>query len=1031
MYKVAREEAAGNGRPSRASPPNRLLESMSRRSIASPVTATCRFSLFVALLGLGSCDNYVCVFGASNCTNGGGGGGGGDASGATFPPTGSWILDGQPAFVDHAPSGSKAHPETVVALEFSESLAEDSVQGAFELFDSIFSTAVPIIDPPPVVGDGRVVVLVLLTSLTTDRSFLIRMKEGAKVRDLTGQLVTRPPDGNLGDFVVPEEPPEEPTVIASWPPDDELNQSDIGEVVVFFDRKMTPGSFGASSWVVSVDGAPPANDPNPVPLLVTGGQVPITVTQAWRWRSIDSDGEAVSLGTGGAVEVVLSPDGSPLTADSGGELPPTTIAFDLAPMAAPVAVRKHPLAPPEDAIGEPNLSGSIPVLEVELAEPPEVGDELVLVLFGQGTSEDDPLQSLLRVVPIEEQVEIVEITPAQIDLLATSTPVEGRFGDGDLSIAVRHERGGVATAVRLVDADPETSGAQRMLFDVTAPVIEGLGPEGGDLDTFYSDLRGVVLSARASEEVRRAEVRLPDLGFDNGTDAQVAAADEDGFFLAQPVVDGAGEPLGIVGGNQAFSLQVFDRALNPAATNATGTFRQRGAVGPGALGAGELVDVHVFDAVSLLPLSDALVLSQQENGAVTDLGSDTSDASGNAIVPSAAVGRTVLTVVLAGHDRFTIHGLRSDRVHVPLAPPLSPARTAGSIRAALPGADVGPFTNFLGDSRIEPGGPHVLGVGLCTPDPLTFTLDCPFGPFTVRAERLGVQSFLSADFEITFGTFSAAAFLKAFELRIPLRPVDENAVEAALFQVLDLLSAQPAADQAVAVEEHVLDAAASGLGTLDGGPLATIEGVCPGIPGAVPVGMGAAFDLTADSWTLLGAYAGIARGGDDPANWGSLVTQGTLQPDLFLRAELIDEEGDRVGRRPRFSQTTGDLATPAVLVLRAPDGSSGGSSYDLVFDAVLTDAHSTLQSGLYRAVLTDSEGRQWTLWRVDELDGAPGTLTIHVPDLGADGLADGTIRCQLSAWTWPDFDPTAFLWSDIEREYDVFAHSPLVDFTQP
>ncbi len=1002
-------------------------------SIPAPLRASLRLAtVLVPLLSLSSCDNYACVFGPGNCT-GSGGGGGGTTQAASSPSVGSWIVDGPPGFVDYAPRGSRAHPETVVTLEFNESLAASSLQDSFELFDAIFSVSIPLINPPPLVGDGRVVVLVPLISLTPDRSYLIRMRDTAHVTDLTGLSLARPSDGNFGNFVVPEEPPEDPTVISSWPPPNSVDQSDVGEIVVFFSRKMTPSSFGPASWVVNVDGVPPANDPNPVPLLITGGQVAITVPQVWRWRSIDAAGEPVSLGAGGEVELALSPENAPLTADTGGTLEPTTIAYTLAPIAVPVAVRKHPLSAPVDAIGEPNLSGALPVLEVELAEAAEVGDVLSLWIFGNGPVQGDPLQALLRTISTTEAATLIEILPAELDLLSSSLPVTGRLANGDLSIAVRHERGGVATAVQVVDGDPVAEGHQLLLFDVTAPVLEGLGAEGSALDVYQSSQRGVVLSGRASESIRRAEVRLPNLGFDNGTEPGTASSDADGFFIARPVVDATGEPLGIVEGNIAFSMQIYDQALNPAAIPATGTFRQLGALGPGALVPGDPIAVHVFDAVTLQPLAGALVLSQRESGTVTTLGSQHSNAAGDATVPSPLSGRSVITVALDGHDIVTFHGVRAQRIQIPLMTSFAPARTVGSIRAKLPAADISTFTNYLGDSRLDPAANHLLAVGMCTPDPITFTLDCPFGPLIVRPGLVGAQSFLGADYDITFGTFSAAGFLKGFALRLPLRPLDGGEVDTGLYQLEDLLAALPSAEQAVALDPHVLNEPPrvhpDGFGTVDGGPILTIEGISPGVPGAVPVGLGAAFDLAQGSWSILGAYAGAARGGDDPLVHGSLVVRGTLEPDLFLRAELLDEDANRAGRRPRFSQTTGILDAPDLPLLRSPSGASVAPPFDLVFDQVILDTDSASTSGLYRATLTDSAGRHWFLWRTDELDG-DDTLTMHVPDLGPDGLSNGLMSGQLSAWTWPDFDPTAFLWSDIEREYDLFAHAVPVTFTQ-
>ena len=62
-----------------------------------------------------------------------------------------------------------------------------------------------------------------------------------------------------------------------------------------------------------------------------------------------------------------------------------------------------------------------------------------------------------------------------------------------------------------------------------------------------------------------------------------------------------------------------------------------------------------------------------------------------------------------------------------------------------------------------------------------------------------------------------------------------------------------------------------------------------------------------------------------------------------------------------------------------------------------------------------------------------GDVLVHVPDVAAGGgtaLADGSIAFEVATFAWPDFDPTALLFTDVEREYDVFSFAAPVLFTQ-
>jgi hypothetical protein len=541
----------------------------------------------------------------------------------------------------------------------------------------------------------------------------------------------------------------------------------------------------------------------------------------------------------------------------------------------------------------------VPVLAIELMTTPQVGDRLSLILFGSGHAIDDPLQSLLRTFEISVEDAFVEILPADLNLLDATTLNGAALADGPITIAVRYERGSVMTPVQIADGDALLPGLQPLILDVTPPQLVGMGPSGDLLDSLRSDQRGVVLSARANEDIRRAIVRMPGSGFDNGEDAGVASSNEAGLFVTLPVRDGSGDPLNFLTVPTLYSLEIYDRALNPATVSIGGTFTQIGAVGPNPVIPGDPISVHAYDALTFAPLAGVRVISDRDLGGVVDrIGLGTTNASGNALVTSAPSGTTILSLALEEYDLFTFHGLDSRRIQVPLMPSGTlEARSTGEVVAQLPDADVEDSTGHVGDSRVPPGDERLFPVGGCDTDAVESVLRCAYGPEGVLPGWLGAQSFLATDESVTFATFSAAAFLEAFALKLPLTPLSSNQTESSDIRLDFLLSDLVPADQAVAGPDQVLDepprVEPDGFGLVTGDPVITVETVSPGIHGSIPVGRGLAFDDMLGSWDLRSAYGGQARGGADPGGWGALVTAGTLESDLYLRAELTDDAGAR------------------------------------------------------------------------------------------------------------------------------------------
>ena len=87
--------------------------------------------------------------------------------------------------------------------------------------------------------------------------------------------------------------------------------------------------------------------------------------------------------------------------------------------------------------------------------------------------------------------------------------------------------------------------------------------------------------------------------------------------------------------------------------------------------------------------------------------------------------------------------------------------------------------------------------------------------------------------------------------------------------------------------------------------------------------------------------------------------------------------------------------------------------------------------GLYRYRVQGPGARAWTLWRPDPAGSA--TVTTLVPDIGGDfggtPLAPGSATLRISVYAWRGLNLTDFLWTDLEREHEVFAHTIAVPFT--
>jgi len=976
--------------------------------------------LAAALLA-GGCDNPLCVYAPDGCQDGGGGTGGIGSLPAGVPLTGASILPDDPRVDRVLPSGEGAHPSTPVVVVFTESIAPDSTEGSFELIESVLGVPVPFLEPPPVIGDGRLVVLSPVAPLELGTSYIVRVSDDAPLSDLTGQPPQIGSDRQVGSFTVAASEPATPRLVGSWPRDGTINQSDLSQIVAVFDRPMDPATFKTTSFVVTVGGGPPPVDPGPQALAFEAGTTQVTIPSVWHWTAVDEDGRRVSLGTDVDVEVTLSPAGNELTDEGGTVLPEDSFGFGSALFAAPDRARKATGSDPDDAIGRANLLDGAPVLDVELVEAANAGDELELFLVGPDRNGSGVLRALGRTVSISSPVPMVEVLPGQLDLLTSGL---GRFADGTLHVACAIRRGGVRSAVRMVDVNDAEDGVQALLFDVTAPKLLGLGSSGSGTADFSSDLRDLVVVGRANERIR--EVRVSTAASDNGTRPASILADDAGNFVARPVPVGTG---GVVdpADPEPYRVTILDRALNPA-PEVSGTFRQVGGVTRAPLGS--VVEVHVVDGATLAPLDGAWVFTHQDDAGVFTRLDAQQTVGGTAILPAGASGTTTLvTVDRTDYDLFTLHGVEGEVVFVPLRRTAqTSAQSEGVVTSPFPVVNFANFTKRIGDARRPETADRLYAVESCTVDTANQVFRCSYGPASILPRRLGTQSFLAYDPTLDLDQFTALGFLRGFAFRPALVPLGSGGLEEDVeIFVEELLLSADAEAQPIEAAQLTLDPAIDGdLGTSPTSAV-TVEGVSPGLPGTVTVGAGLLY-TTPDPWLVRSAYSGLAEGTTGGPD--ELVARGTIEEDLLVRAELA-ANGHRVGLRPRVTQI--DFSVPAtmpdvpLLLVPTPGGTVSGPSFEIQVEDVL-DAF--VLPGLARVQLSKAGGRRWVLWRPVPPGGSGGIVRLQVPDITPEGtpLAPGPIACRVSTYAWEAFDRQEFLWSDVERLHELFAHAADVTF---
>jgi hypothetical protein len=417
---------------------------------------------------------------------------------------------------------------------------------------------------------------------------------------------------------------------------------------------------------------------------------------------------------------------------------------------------------------------------------------------------------------------------------------------------------------------------------------------------------------------------------------------------------------------------------------------------------------------------------------------------------------TVVTVSHPDYDLFTYQDVLSDRLDVPLFP-VGALDTAGSsggdlVPTTLQGSLLLSGLDRRHDDARRPraGGPTVAG-GACAGFPQTTA--CGWDLTGLSTGRVGAISVVAGNMDLDLATFGPAAIVQAYELDLPRPPLADMGVDARDLELgpftTELGSSAPAPEEAHPATLVAEASVTSGIDLANlvddpaytGEPAITLEAIVPGMQGGVAVGLGLGLDKAAadppfgagDQWTVRSAHPGeVGAAGD-------LVAAGTIEPDLQLRAELVDTTGNLAGVRAGLTELPGlpiaDTIFPAgVSQPILPFDPAAGDAFIVKVTDVLSPAQAATYLGLYTVVLTDSVGRRWHMWGLDE----PGTeirlFAADVEVLGGDPLVPdgmGMLAGETAFHAWQGFDPLDFFWTDVGREFDLYSRSAAFSFVVP
>jgi hypothetical protein len=1004
-------------------------------------------ALLIGLLA--GCDDPTCIFSPGGCFDHGNTPSLGAF--ASLPPEGAVLRSGRPEILAVAPGGANVAPTTPLVIYFSESMSGATLADAFELTRISAFGALPVPFSAVQLGEGRLWALLPVQPLTAgDQVELVYVGGDEPARDLTGEALDALSESAVLSFTVAATAPVIPELIATWPLDASDGQSQTGEILAIFDRPMDAATFLPTSFVVQVDGVPPPVVATPSPVTVGAGGFSVPDRRLWRWLATDTNGDPVPFGAEALVSVSLSPAGAKLESEAGEELAAETFDFTTGALLAPSGAQV--LSSPADAIGLANLeSGGDQELRLNVEFPAALaGDRLVLHLFGTELGEEPDFVALRREVTLSGTGTLTstELDLAAIGLLTDAGRPEPVLADDDLYFVFSLERGNQASPARLIDLDSSTDGVQTVVLDTEVPTLLELGPTAlADLETgeglvFRSDARRIALWGRASETLRALEIDSAE--FNTADQAPVQGSDAQGRFLS------AGLDIGRLLPEQQgteLTFRLYDRAFNPSPEVYTAALRQLGGMGPDLLapgGTSQEIEVEVYDRSTLLPIQGALVISHAEESDLstyTLLGSEATGAEGRAQVPSHinTQAGTLITVVAAGYDIFTLHGTAVARLSIPLNRILPQTSVLlGSVGAESDFAKLSlPLSDLaVHDARIPALEKRLDGADACSSLP-SIGPACPFGPIAIASARPGAASVFAGAFDLPFSSFSPALFLTGYDTAIGTGSLAPAGAQTLSLSIEKLLS-----EPGLPVEELPVSATNAGLSgglttgldfgnlvddaLIAGAPDVVLDVELAGISGPFVVGLGAAFSVASTDWLLRGVYPGGLT--------DLILAQGPLEDALHYGVELRDQSGALSGTRLTLAQL-GDLSNtvfaanvPSVVAPQAAatvggDGFSvlcENSLVDLAF--ALSDPGTVLGSGLYRARLTDSAGRSWEVYRSDLDEDLIPQVPLTAPTLPAGagtGLAAGAGVLRVESSAWQAYRPTEFLWSEFtgRRQY--------------
>jgi hypothetical protein len=981
-----------------------------------------------AALWLPGCDNPACVFGG-DCSQDAGGGALGTAP-ATLPAEGELVLPEPIRLERMLPNGQNEDPRTPIVLVFSEAVAGANPGTAFQLVGDDGITTLPIA-ASSVVGDGRVLVLYPVPGnggLTLGAGFSLTLRDGQQLVDRNGQALQAPSGGSFGSFSIASAEPALPRVVATHPGDLSVNNPTTSEIVVVFSRPLDELTVDDASFIVKIDGQDPPFDPDPAAVSLAGVQ---TDTRVWRWRSVDDDGIARSLGLDSQVAVTLSPSAARILDEDGAQLATFEFDFKTASVSQPSSARIASF--PEDAIGRDALVGPANLaIEVECPDA-AAGDRLEFYIFGRDPAvlDNPPLISLYREVPLEAPFTSFTLTAAEVGLLSSTSPLTPRLKEGAIDFAFAVKRGAARTGVELLDVDATTSGRQSPVLDLTPPSLVGFGATGTDTLRLRSDQRDLCVLARANERV--AAARVTALGVDNeledGIAPLVLGSDDSGLFLAAPVL-GLGEG-GLFDSSVPFTLTVYDRALN-ASPPIAATFQQRGAATLGSID-GEELHVEVYDAQTLAPIPAANVaVHKAEAGTYVEVDRGITNANGLydlQLLPG-RLTEAIVTVDAVGYGLATVSGVRGARASIGLVPIEAGAATvAGTLTSSNPLLGTVSVAKSVRDARQDPRAAQIA-VPTCGFSSTTQRLECNFAATPVRPRRTGALSGFASTPAVAAQVFNAQAFLVGLSVRFPVPPA-QGPNQTGLVLSMDPLLADPATPDAFdAFEPAVL--AVQALGNLAPGadPRARVEGLVPGLGVPAAVGLGQTFDALPDAWVVRSAAGGIVFAGDDSdpeavVPPGALVENGAVDPDLLVRVDLDYVGGGSALLRPRTSTPPGALVFPEPIA-DAKDVTVARPAFSAAVE--LSYAGETAPGEVHRVELTGAGTRGWTIYVVKPAGEA--LVRVPLPLVGPSSslpLLPGTgggYQVTVEGCSWESFDPASWCFADLEREQTRGYRSP-------